>query len=571
MLVADLKLRPGKERLFKLRPKKKADSTNGSANTHFRKVLDKENHDPSKQLDLDQICTRIVALAQVMMEMTFYPYQVRVAYRIVESLLLHDGDVITSLMARQVGKTQCVGGTVAACAVMLPDLARKFPNDWRLNITDDSGTYRGFAHGLNVGIYAPRQDQSAITFDRVRTAFETKSAKKVLKELGLSDQVNNGNTVELSNGSAIRCDSASEQSKIEGATHHLVLAEEAQDISDMKIRKSIHPMVASTLGTIVKIGTANTKKCDFYTSIQENRRIELINGKQNHFFFPWKVCAKFNSMYRKFIEQEKRRIGEDSDEFRMSYNGEWIFERGMFITQDVLFNPNVAIVNGLWSEYHWDSFPGVLKHMPLIAGIDWGQSSDPTSLCLMAVDWQNPIETGETYNAEGIHRYTHYKKHIIGWMEFLGDNYEYQFGEIYSRLMMLPNLRKIIMDSNTCGKPLYDRASAVYSQHDILVEPFNFQAKLKSSGYQLLASDLWSGRLTFPAGPEARKGIMYRKFVQQMLDLRKEYKNNIMHVAHPEERGAHDDMPDAAMLCNWGAATPFLGGVLETSASNPFL
>jgi hypothetical protein len=438
--------------------------------------------------------------------------------------------------------TETVGGTVAACAIMLPILANKYPDDWRLNITDEQGNYRGFRHGVKVGIYAPKHEQSQITFERVRGAIETKTSLRVLRELNVKAETNNGNTVSLTNGSEIICQSASDQSKIEGATHHLLIAEEAQDISDMKMRKSLHPMTASTKGTIVKIGTASTQKCDFYNAIKENRRFELETGKKNHYFFPWTVCSKYNSLYREFIEGEKRKIGEQSDEFRMSYGGEWIFERGMFIPERVLFDRLIATREGIWSDYHWKDRPGQLKYHDVVAGIDWGQTSDSTVVCLMAVDWRNPISEQESWDMHGVHKYVQYHKHIIGWLEFLGDTYETQFHEIYNTLIDVPGLRKIIMDSNTCGKPMFDRFSAVFSMlgKGIEIEPFNFSAKVKSDGYKSFASDLQSKSITFPAGPNARD-VNYKRFVFQMLDLKKEYKSGLMYVSHPDERGAHDD------------------------------
>jgi hypothetical protein len=534
-------------------------------------VLNAEHHDPSQQLPLQEIVLRVVALAQTLLEKPFYHYQIELASRIVESLLDHDGDVLTSLMSRQAGKTEAVGGICAAIAIILPYLAKKYPNDWRLNITDDAGNYRGFKFGVKIGIYAPRQDQAEITFERVTRAMETKSTAKVMASCSTSATVNNGNTFELTNGSRILCQSASEQSKIEGETHHLLIIEEAQDVSDLKVRKSLHPMVASTMGTILKIGTASTQKCDFYSAIQENKRLELLTGKRNHYFFPWTVCTRYNSLYRKYIEKEKVRIGQDSDDFRMSYNGEWIFERGMFITPDGLFRKDIAITQGLWSLdlssriRHY----AALKHYSIVAGIDWGSSGDSTVMCLIAVDWVNPLESGSIATAEGNRDFVFYKKHVLGFFEWVGDNYETQYHEIMAVLNSIPNLRKVTTDSNACGKPMFDRLSASFGYRKVLVDPFNFQAKLKSDGYKSLSGDLSGGRVTFPAGPEIRKTLGYRKFVQQMLDLKKDYRNGLMQVAHPDERGAHDDYPDGFMMAAWGANTPAL---METDfqTSNPF-
>ena len=94
---------------------------------------------------------------------------------------------------------------------------------------------------------------------------------------------------------------------------------------------------------------------------------------------------------------------------------------------------------------------------------------------------------------------------------------------------------------------------------------------MKSDGFKSFGADIWAERLTFPAGPEARRTIEFRKFVQQTLDLKKDWKNGIMVVAHPDERGAHDDYPDAVMLAAWGCNMPSIGGMLSISSNNPLM
>ena len=504
------------------------------------KILDQRNHDKSKQLDLGVLTFRLMALAQILAEKKFYPYQVSVAKRIIESVLLHDGDVITAILSRQVGKTETLGATCAALALALPALATQHPEDWMLNITDDRGVNRGFRHGFKIGIYAPRLDQSGIMFDRVKKCFSSDSAKRVLQEFKCVQDVSNGNCVELSNRSRILCESASEQSKIEGATHQLVICEEAQDISDMKIRKSIHPMVASTQGTIVKIGTASTRKCDFYSSIKTNQRMELVTGKKNNFSYDYRVCEKFNSLYKKYIEQEKIRLGEDSDEFRTSYLCHWIFERGMFVTNNQLFNKEIAQIGGVFGNrqprgLHAPNY----SHYSIVAGIDWGKSHDSTVLTLVAVDWLNPVYYSNSDNEEL--PFVAYKKHVVDWLEFIGDNYEDQFWSVYDYLNQVRNLRKIVTDSNTCGQPIFDRLTATYSDKDIEVVPFNFQPKVKSEGYRQFYNDICAKRFTFPASAEVRQTKEYRKFINQMLDAQKTIKGNLLVVAHPDEKEAHDD------------------------------
>ncbi len=537
-----------------------------------RRVLNRGNCDPTKQLLISEVVLRVVALAQTLKEKQFYPYQVELASRIVESLLEHDGETITALLSRQSGKTETMGAIVAAILIIFPSLAKQFPDDWHFNITDDNGVYRGFSFGVKIGIYAPRLDQAGIMFERVRQALESDTAKKVLRELNISIEVCNGNTVRLSNGGRVLCESASEQSKIEGETHNLLVCEEAQDIGDMKMKKSLHPMVSATGGTIVKVGTATTQKCDFYTAIKQNERTQVVTGVRNHFFFPYTVTQEYNSLYKSNIEKEKLRLGEDSDEFRTSYCAEWIFERGMFLTQEQLFNVRVAATAGMFANRMPRGFPPrTMTNLSLVVGIDWGSSNDSTVLTTMAVDWNNPVEAGETSNSTGMYHYEYFQKHVLDWLEFIGDNYEYQFANVMEHLRGIRNLKKIVTDSNGCGKPLFDRLTAVLAGTGVIVEDFNFQPRLKSDGFKSLYSDVCGQRLTFPASESARQTIQYRKFINQMLDLRKTYKNQLMQVAHPEERDAHDDYASSLMLAAWGANTPANSTTLEFLDNNVFI
>jgi len=494
---------------------------------------------------LGDVVLRILALAQALCEKKFYPYQVQFAYRLIESVLLRDGNTITALLARQSGKSEAIAATISALMVMLPVLAKQYLKDWRFNLTDDEGRYRGFKNGVKIGIYAPKLAQSEIMFSRVKMFFETKTSKQILSELNLIVEVANGDTVRLSSGSRLICQTASENAKIEGETHQILVAEEAQDISDKKIKKSLSPMIASTKGTMVMIGTATTKRCTFYETIKHNERMELAGHKRNNFFYPHEICSRYNSLYREYIEGQKAQIGETSDEFQMSYGCKWLFERGMFVTQEQLFNVGIALKSGeLFSNLYYNSgdAQAIPQNYSIVAGIDWGRDHDSTVLTLVAVDWFNPVQTLNNNSVHGMEPSELYKRHVILWREWFGDNYETQFEEIKNFLFSWGiRLAKIVTDSNTAGKPIYDRLCSVFEDRNVEVTDFNFSAKVKSDGYKAFYQEICGRRLTFPANPNVRLTNEYRRFINQMLDLRKSYKNGLMSVAHPDEKHAHDD------------------------------
>jgi hypothetical protein len=538
------------------------------------KILTQESGKDIPLIPLDDIVLRIITLAQTICERKFYPYQVQFSYRLIESLLLRDGETVSALLARQSGKTEGLAGTICALLIILPVLAKKYPTDWRLNMTDESGRYRGFAQGIKIGIYAPKLEQAEVMFNRVRSFLETKNAQRVLSELNITLASFNGNTVTLSSGARVICQTASDNAKIEGETHHLLVLEEAQDMSDMKIKKSLRPMVASTRGTICMIGTATTQRCVFYDMIKHNERVELSGGRRNHFFYPHQVCSQYNSLYRDYIEQEKIRLGEMSDEFRMSYGGEWIFERGMFASNALLFRKQVAIdapelFSQLWTP---EDARLLTPNLSFVAGIDWGRDHDSTIVTIGAVDWLNPVQSLRASNEFGEFNVDLYRKYVVDWKEWHGDNYESQFHEITAYLRRWGGrLKKVVTDSNTCGQPIFDRLVASFAMEDVEIVPFNFSAKMKSDGYKAFYAELCGQRFSFPAGPKVRSTTEYRKFINQMLDLRKSYRNGLMVVDHPDTKSAHDDYCDSAMLMCWGTLTAPADTEIDFSDGNMFM
>ena len=180
-----------------------------------------------------ELIDKIVAFCQALSGRSLYKYQLQFARRMIRSVLENDGEEITALFSRQSGKSQTVADISAGLCVILPILANMpmFCNDIRL---------KGFKEGFWIGIFAPTQNQSQLTYNKIRNVLLNKRhAEPILAELGITFNSNNGVTVSLTNGSFVTSRSASEGSNIEGESFMLIICEECQDISDYKIRKSI--------------------------------------------------------------------------------------------------------------------------------------------------------------------------------------------------------------------------------------------------------------------------------------------------------------------------------------------
>ena len=268
------------------------------------------------RISTTELVNMIYNFCEIYSGKVMYAYQTQFSKRIIRSVLENDGAEITALFSRQSGKTETIAITVGGLMIILPQLANMpmFADDPRLSMYKD---------GFWVGIFAPSQRQAQITYGRMKARLQCKESIAVLEDpdFRLDFTTSNGQTVALSNGSFCTAISASDGSNIEGESFKFIICEECQDISNYKIRKSIHPMGAAYNATICKIGTATTFKGDFYEAIQRNKK-EYEQGKlrvRNHFEYNYKVVMKYNPRYAKYIEREKRSLGETSDEFRMSY------------------------------------------------------------------------------------------------------------------------------------------------------------------------------------------------------------------------------------------------------------
>lgn len=499
------------------------------------------------RISTTELVNRIYNFCEVYSGRVMYPYQAQFSKRIIRSVLENDGAEITALFSRQSGKTETVAITVGGLMIILPQLANMpmFLDDPRLTM---------FKEGFWVGIFAPSQRQAQTTYNRMRGRMQCKESQMVLNDpdFRLQFTTSNGQTVALSNGSFCTAISASDGSNIEGESFKFIICEECQDISNYKIRKSIHPMGAAYNATICKIGTATTFKGDFYEAINRNKK-DYEDGKlrvRNHFEYNYKVVMKYNPKYAKYVEREKRSLGENSDEFRMSYNLEWIISRGMFIDLE-------KVEKECGDEYlERVSHDHVANH---VAGIDVGGGSkknrndaDSTVITIVEVDWNNPVlmeSTTDEETGEDI-VYLAYNTYIKDWLEIspeIAENYEEQYGIIMDYLKNF-RISRIVIDA-TREASLGQRIQANTKSEVVL---FTFSSKSKSEIYKHLQTELNTGRARFPMSQSVKETKEYKKFTQQLADLQKGYSGSYLVVSHPDERGAHDDYPDSWALAVWG-------------------
>lgn len=285
---------------------------------------------------------------------------------------------------------------------------------------------------------------------------------------------------------------------------------------------SINPMLAYTSGTMVLTGTPERHKGYFYKMIQLNKRTQTAK-RTNHFQWDWREVAKVNKNYEKFIQGEKRRIGEDSDEFLLSYMCRWLLDRGMFITQTVfeaLEDKSAQLVK-MW------------HNSPVVVGIDPARKNDSTVVTVLWVDWDKPDEFG------------YFDHRILNWLEIQGDDWEDQYSQIINFLSAYDVLACAV-DSNGVGDAVAQRLALLMPRSEII--PVTSSQVEQSKRYKHLQALVQRQLIGWPAHAKTRRLKVYQRFMQQMLDAEKKFSGQFFTVEAPDETGAHDDYVDSLSL-----------------------
>lgn len=486
-----------------------------------------------------------------------YAYQKVFARRIIESVVLAEGETITALFSRQSGKTQTVADVAISLCVILPVLAREFPDDVRL---------KQFSTGFRVGIFAPVQEQSQLSFARMRAVASSDEGIRILHdpEINIELTTERGDELGFSHGSRVRAKSASPDTNIEGDTHHLILCDEAQKLLRSKVEKEISPMLAATNGTMVKIGTAWESRGGFHTDIQYNVEVYRKGGKRNHFEFDYKMVIAekneafkrdgntFHLNYEKYVRKQIKKLGgTDSEEFKMNFLLVWSESRIIAIRASIL-------MAGRDEARELGQLPMPRTGHIVVAGLDVAKSNDSSVLTVGDVDLDHPIvdvsKFGTSHDKAGSitgedEQNLFYMKRIIGLLElqgtFEGDHGQYQ--QILDYLLRFPRLSMFVIDATGIGDPVFERFQVLLP--DIEVQPFKFSTVANDALWKYYLQEWNARRIKFAAGKETQESNEFSRFETQHMDLDKTSTGNYITCAAPE--GEHDDYASSGALMSW--------------------
>lgn len=188
-----------------------------------------------KDRDFDPhfVTLKIIEFGKILTGLSLYSYQEAIAYRIIYSVVTFEGLVLTVLLSRQSGKSEVMAFVIDTLTVLLPALAKVIPD------------LEQFGAGFRVGLFAPQSDQVNTTYSRAMTRLDSANAEIILADPDINTYLDSTARLSLSNGSSLTGQVASKQSKIESKTYDLVIVEEAQDVDDFIVTKSIEPMISA--------------------------------------------------------------------------------------------------------------------------------------------------------------------------------------------------------------------------------------------------------------------------------------------------------------------------------------
>jgi len=311
----------------------------------------------------------------------------------------------------------------------------------------------------------------------------------------------------------------------------LLEVDEAQEVDGEKFWKEFRPMGAATNATTVLYGTP----WDGASLLEEvkgaNLEAERKDGVRRHFSFDWEVVAACNPLYRRYVEAERARLGEEHPLFRTQYLLLPIAGRGG------LFSPQqLAGMQGSHPRQHAPAPGGVYVAGLDVAGgggastnsiqeVSAGSARDATVLTIGELDFST---CSEVLPEPGIKVVEHYH-----WQDV-------------PHSQLLPHLSDVLKGRWACRRVAVDATGMGHTVASLLeralgkavVTPFTFTAQSKSLlGYELMAA-VNTGRVRM----YARDGSGdWGEFWREMQSARALYGTNRRLNFYVEESAGHDD------------------------------
>lgn len=444
-------------------------------------------------------------------------YQLPFERRVYRSMLMNDGDELSLLISRQGGKSETLACIIPTVCLVLPALAAVFSQ------------LEMYAKGVFVGIYAPSGEQASTLYSRVLARSNTSAAEEVMADPDFN--VYPVSNTRWSNGSFVFHQSADPRSKVESKTWHLLLCEETQGLQYRTIEKSLIPMVASTNGTIILVGTAVDYKCYFHDAIVRNKVEDIRNPEhRKHYEYDYIEVQKYNPRYAAHVSKMIKRYGIASPYFQMSYCNKFLLEEGMAVTERD-FKANMML-----SSY------GIARRSdrPVTIGIDQARKRNKTIVTVAEL-------TQTTLDFEdGVAPETRHSNRVIAWLELDKIAWSMQRKLIAQFLTGFSDIRMIAFDSTGPGDANYESFVEEYPEWPTM--PVIFSAVSKEHMKDVFYEYYWSKRLQIPTDKRARQSKEWQAFWLEWVNVEKVTVNNRTYFRKNDKVGASDDYVDSLLL-----------------------
>jgi len=516
-----------------------------------------------KLLTLSVLTDKIIEFCEELAGMKLYTYQIVHARRLIYSVLENEGAIVTELISRQAGKTTELSIVAEGLCIILPELAKLMPDDHRL---------RPFINGFWMGIYAPKQDQALISYDKMRMMLLCDRGQMILNDptINVRFMVNRGDSFVFDNGSKSFAKSASPDSKIEGQTLHLCLLDECQGLIASKIEKEIVPQLVNTCGTIAAIGTVGYSKDWFFKTINRNKASQQGRKIRDHYQYDYSLVIqekrkafdatgeKIHLNYERKLTKDIARMGgiekaRNNREFRMNYMLVWDDSISNFITEETLHSiqmPSKTLV-GLHPDYMQDLVP------TQCAGLDVAKKKDKTVLTVIKFDINCPEflsiddeeDNEQAIKTSGFGRY-YYAKLVIGIYEIRG-KWENQIDQALDIIRYKHNIEALAVDATGVGDPIHERLEDLLPE--VEVYPFIHGTIANDFLYKDYYQELTAGRHKVASSAISQAKMEWDFYMEQHEEAETKAHGNedkFITIMSPEEGKSLDYVVSSA-LANW--------------------
>lgn len=363
-----------------------------------------------------------------------------------------------------------------------------------------------------------------------QTIISMERLKQRLDDFGFDGiyRVQMGYIVQLGDAEAVFL-SAEGSSSVVGHTADILLEiDEAQDVSREKYTREFRPMGSATNVTTVLYGTAWDDSTLLEEVKQVNVELEKKDGIRRHFRYDWHEVGRCNADYVKFVQAERRRLGEEHPLFRTQYALLPVTGGGGFLSRQ-----QIALILG---EHQRQSQPEAKR--TYVAGVDLagehehemtgagtpgnpsGRGCDSTVIAIAELDVASPSQP---------------VLRVVEQYRWTGTPHSQLHAQMTDILKNVWNCRRIVVDATGIGQPV---ASFLRQELGSRVVPFVITSKSKSDmGFELL-SFVNSGRLKLYRQDGSRE---YEETLSEMRKARAQYRPNQTMSFYVDPREGHDD------------------------------